>query len=172
MICIRCTRRLLVALDLTGAPADIVGDSSLGDWYANSISTMAGELVVFLNQRTLLTVAVPLDSFQVIFPVFRLRVGNLLSMIGITPSQIIKEVANYSEFTITTTNSRSTLQSLNAVSLRYQRIAEAHTSEEKISLSDVELRLSTMPQPRLNKLTASEVTRALLDEQQHYTKCV
>jgi hypothetical protein len=61
MITLKCTRKLLKLLNVVPTEEPPSPTSALSDWYANVISTAAGELVVFVNERTLLSVALPTE---------------------------------------------------------------------------------------------------------------
>jgi hypothetical protein len=65
---------------------------ALGDWYANLIPTYAGDLIMFVNERSLLTVAVPVRDIENLIPLFRVRVENLLLMIGVEQEVIDREI--------------------------------------------------------------------------------
>ena len=162
MIYIRCTQKLIKHYGLKPNIPEEAGDSILGDWYANIIPTDGGDLIVFLNERTLLTVAVPLCPENELFPTFVERVGNLLAMIDIPIHRIYRELEFYREILITKTKNRSLLGSLNDIAYHYQARAEMRAPNEKISLSDVELRGSNIPQKPLNWASASEVATDLL----------
>jgi hypothetical protein len=57
MVVLRCTRKLLKALNVKPEEALARSTNLLGEWYANLVPTTAGDLVVFANARTLLSVA-------------------------------------------------------------------------------------------------------------------
>ena len=64
MITLRCTRKLLKLLGGFTTEEHLAPTSSLGDWYANIIPTVAGELIVFVNEQTLLSVALPIEMID------------------------------------------------------------------------------------------------------------
>ena len=61
MITLRCTRKLLKLVGGVTVEDPPAPTSVLGNWYANVIPTVAGELIVFANERTLLSVALPIE---------------------------------------------------------------------------------------------------------------
>ena len=83
MVTIRCTRKLYKSLEITPLEIPEPPTGALGDWYANLIPTYAGDLIMFVNERSLLTVAIPVWEVENLIPLFRVRVKNLLFMIGI-----------------------------------------------------------------------------------------
>jgi hypothetical protein len=95
MITLRCTSRLLRFLDIVPATRLEVTTAVLGDWYANLIPTVSGDLIVFVNEKTLLSVAIPIGEAHNLIPLFHLRVTNLLGMIGIPHNKILDEIRHY-----------------------------------------------------------------------------
>lgn len=60
MITLRCTQRLLARLR-AGLPAEEIPPAGkLGDWYANVIAARPRALALCTNERTLLSVVVPI----------------------------------------------------------------------------------------------------------------
>ena len=83
MVTIRCTRKLYKFLEIMPIENPEPATGALGDWYANLIPTYAGDLVMFVNEPSLITVAVPVKEIENLIPLFRLRVENLLLMLGV-----------------------------------------------------------------------------------------
>ncbi len=59
MFTLRCTRKLLNRLHQATATDDPEPTTRLGDWYANLLFRPGGQVVLFVNERTLLPVLVP-----------------------------------------------------------------------------------------------------------------
>lgn len=137
MIALRCTRKLLQLLD--GGPVDCVSEATavLGNWYGNVVPTVAGELVVLANERTLLSVAVPAQMVDRLFTEFPARVYNLLRMIGVPTDIAMRECSELDTVMLARTESRSVLGSLNEIALHYQLIAERDSGRRTLSLSAV-----------------------------------
>ena len=93
---------------------------------------------------------------------FRLRVGNLLGMIGIQPKAIDQEFRHYSHLQFGKTRSRSVLGSMNDIAFQYQFIAEEAESKVDLSLSDAEYELSQMPCKPIDYKAPSDVVKKLL----------
>lgn len=165
MIVVRCTRKLLQLLD--GAPADCVPDTSaaLGNWYANVVPTVAGELIVLANERTLLSVAIPAQMADRLFVEFPARVYNLLRMIGVPTDIALRECAELETVLLARTESRSLLGSLNEIALHYQLVAERDSGRRTLSLSAVEKQLSRFLHSPLNYVRPGDIAIALLAEQ-------
>jgi hypothetical protein len=88
MITLRCTQKLQRFLGIVPVNILELTTATLGDWYANLVPTVSGDLIVFVNEKSLLTVAIPIEESNNLIPLFRLRVANLLGMIGITLKEI------------------------------------------------------------------------------------
>src|SRR5205085_8752738 len=143
MITIRCTGRAAKALGfrpMADAPA---GTSPLGDWYANLIPTLAGELYLFMNEQSLLVVAIPRGTPDLL-RAFVARIGNILSMIGVPGARIEKELEHFREARVGKTVSKRVLGVMNDAAWRCQEAAMGATRRSKLSLSDLELSLALM----------------------------
>jgi hypothetical protein len=142
LVVLRCTKKLLKALDIK--PTDAVAPSTniLGEWYAHLIETAVGDLVVFANARTLLSVALPASAISQLIPLFTARVYNLLRIIGVPDRCANQEIASYQDVLFARTADRSVLGSLNEIARYYQYVAEASGPDEPISLQHIEQKLS------------------------------
>ena len=164
MIALRCTRKLLRLLD--GDPVDSAPEATaaLGNWYGNVVPIVAGELVVLANERTLLSVAVPVQMVDRIFIEFPARVYNLLRMIGVPTRIALQECAELETVMLARTESRSVLGSLNEIALHYQMIAERDSGRNSLSLSAVELQLSCFLHGPLNYMYPADIAASILAE--------
>jgi hypothetical protein len=142
LVILRCTKRLLKALDITPTDAVALSTHVLGEWYAHLIETAAGDLVVFANARTLLSVALPAAALPQLIPLFAVRVYNLLRIIGVPKKSAAQEISMYRDALFTRTADRSVLGSLNEIARYYQYVAETSGPDEPLNLQQVELTLS------------------------------
>jgi hypothetical protein len=170
MVTLKCTRKLLKLLGgiITEEPPSPT--SALGDWYANAIPTAAGELIVFANERTLLSVALPIEMIDTLVSAFAVRVYNLLMLIDVTKKIALRESTELRQIEFAKTTSRSILGSLNEISYHYQLIAERNTAGEPLRLSEVELHLSQTLHKPLDYVYPAEVAKRLLAEHYGTTK--
>jgi hypothetical protein len=162
MITLRCTRKLLKLLGGFTTEEHLAPTSSLGDWYANIIPTAAGELIVFVNEQTLLSVALPIEMIDALVPAFSARVYNLLRLLKIPENIALCEQAELSSVEFAKTASRSVLGSLNEISYHYQLIAEHQAGDKALRLSEVELQLSQTLHKPLDYVYPVQVARRLL----------
>ncbi len=164
MITLRCTRRLLEFLDVEPMEDPEPPTGALGDWYANLIPTCAGDLIIFVNERSLITVAVPVWEAENLVPLFRTRVRNLLAMIGLPWDVIEREIGHLDPVRFAKTASRSVLGSMNNIAWHYQVRAEEAKDRGDLRLSPVEFKLGQMPFSPLDYRFPTEVAEELLME--------
>jgi hypothetical protein len=142
--------------------------AALGNWYANVVPTVAGELVVFANEFTLLSVAVPVGMIDRLVPCFEERVYKLLRMIGVPGDVARQELAEMPPMEFARTASRSVVGSLNEIGLHYQLIAEQAAESGKPNLSAIERYLSRLLHGPLDYVYPVEIaTRILSDRYGH-----
>jgi hypothetical protein len=163
MVTIRCTRKLYKFLEITPIEDPEPATGTLGDWYANLVPTYAGDLIMFVNERSLVTVAVPVREVENLLPLFRLRVENLLLMLDVEQEVIDREVSHLEPVQFAKTASRSILGSMNDIAWNYQYISEEAEYVSRLSLSDAELKLSMMPSGVLDYQLPAEVAIDLLE---------
>ena len=169
MITLRCTKKLQKSLEIDLADMLEPTSAKLGDWYANLIPTFAGDLIIFVNERSLLSVAIPIWESKNLIPVFRIRVANLLGMIGIHSKVIENEISHFDHIQFGKTVSRSVLGSMNDFAWQYQILADEAISKDDLSLSSAELKLSQMPCKPLDYSFPSEIAKELLSEKRKNT---
>ncbi|MGA9531971.1 MAG: hypothetical protein WBR18_04580 [Anaerolineales bacterium] len=145
MITLRCTRKLLDYLEKEPVNDPPSSTGKLGDWYANLVPTHAGDLIILVSVRTLVTVAVPAWQKDHLLSLFRARVRNLLMMLEVSQHAIERELGHYQDVRSARTASRSVLGSMNDIAKNYQFIAERDSEQGTLSLSDAEYQLSEMP---------------------------
>lgn len=162
MIALRCTQKLRKYLGITPVNQPDPPSAALGNWYANLIPTFAGDLIIFVNERTMLTVAVPVEESDRLLELFRLRVANLLGMIGLPQYIIDRETGHFDQIQYGKTASRSVLGSMNDFAWHYQTLAEEAKSKVDLSLSNAEFSLSQMPCGAIDYQFPAEVARELL----------
>lgn len=164
MFTLRCTRKLLNFLDIEPVEEPEAPTGALGDWYANLVPTCAGDLIIFVNERSLVTVAIPVWEVENLVPLFRIRVRNLLAMMGLPWDVIEREIGHLDPVQFAKTASRSILGSMNDMAWHYQVRAEEAQNEDDLRLSPVEFRLSQMPFSPLDYRFPTDVAEELLME--------
>ena len=162
MITFRCTKKLRTYLGIVPIDNPQPATAALGDWYANLIPTFAGDLILFLSEKSLLSVAIPVWETDRLVPLFRIRVANLLWMIGIPQKIIVRETNHFDQVQFSKTASRSVLGSMNDFAWQYQFIAEESVDKAGLSLSKAEYELSGMPCGALDYQFPVDVAKELL----------
>ncbi|MCD4674235.1 MAG: hypothetical protein K8R77_16345 [Anaerolineaceae bacterium] len=142
MITLRCTKKLRDFLGTTPTEPLLPTTSTLGDWYANLIPTYAGDLILIVNEKTLLAVAIPVWEAENLLPLFRMRVYNLLRLIGIKARVASKEMGHYYQVQFAKTASRSVLGSMNECSYAILYRVDPEYGGKNYSISDLEVWLS------------------------------
>jgi len=119
MLYLRCTQKLLKRLKGPDPlPEDDPGsDNRLGDWYANvkPLPFRGKSVVIFTNQKTLLTVFVTGKGNRTVLPEFLERTARLLQRLDIPQAAIDAELEAMQEISLQPTASRSTLGSMNDI---------------------------------------------------------
>ena len=162
MITLRFTKKLRDFLGITLTEPLLPTTSPLGDWYANLIDTCAGRLILIVNEKTLLAVAIPILSAARLEDWFRMQVYNLLQMIGVDARVAAAELVHYEEVQYAKTASRSVLGSMNDFSQMIQYRAGSEYGENNLSLSDLEVWLSEVPCKPLGYQHPPDVVKKLL----------
>ena len=111
MVTIRCTQKLLMRWPLTETQ-NAATTTVLGDWYAN-ILFVRPQIVLFINERSLLGVPVLAAPIKDLYPRFVQQMAYLLSDIDVPVKKIIAEIAQMQEAQVAPTKSRAMLASLN-----------------------------------------------------------
>lgn len=168
MITLRCTQKLRKYLGVTFVNDLPPTTSFLGGWYANLIPTTTGELILFVNEKTLLTVVIPVWESDNLLPLFRTRVANILFLIGVHPIAIEKEMLHYYHFQFGKTASRSILGSMTDFTKMIQFMTQNATTEEDLRLSNIELDLSQAPCKPIDYKAPIDVARELLNPLGNY----
>ena len=83
MYTLRCTRKLLRRTDETPTSEAVAPTTVLGDWYANLLTLRPQQLVLAMNERSLLCVVVPASPGDQLGRRVRKAVAALLSEIGV-----------------------------------------------------------------------------------------
>ena len=82
MFTLRCTKKLLARLRSTPIGDDVEPTTHLGDWYANLLFRPGGQVVLFVNERSLLPVLVPAGPATGLVNRFQAATADLLRQLG------------------------------------------------------------------------------------------
>jgi len=110
---LRCTRKLLGRSGVKPSSAAVEPTTVLGDWYANLLYRRPQQLVLAMNERSLLCVLVPAAPGGTLVERLRAEIGGLLADIGVPRGRVIAELAAMETVTIGATASRAVLGCMN-----------------------------------------------------------
>ena len=162
MVALHCTRKLARLLNCHPMRDPQPPTNALGNWYGNVVDTSGGQLAVFINERSLLTVAVPTQQGHDVLAMFFQRVANLLSMLDVANYLIERELAEMQTLQLATTSNRRVLGALNESAYQLQAMVDSVAPDTKLSLSDAELELSDFPHGALRCTSPAKLARELL----------
>jgi hypothetical protein len=114
MMTLRCTRKLLERVGVSAKAETAPPTTVLGDWYAKVVCASPQQLVLCMNERTLLVVVLPPRDFKNVAPRFRAQVVSLLTRIGVPAPAIAAEEKAMLVFGFGPTANRRVLGCLNA----------------------------------------------------------
>jgi len=137
---LRCTRKLLRRIDETPSSAAVTPTTVLGDWYANLLYLRPQQLVLAMNERTLLCALVPAAPAATVAERLRLEVGGLLADIGVPAANVAAELAAMEHFVVGATASRAVLGCMNDAV--YQLGAYPRGARGELALRDAALYLA------------------------------
>jgi hypothetical protein len=140
MLTIRCTQKLLKRWPKTDSQ-DLATTTVLGDWYAN-ILLVEPEVVLFINEPTLLCVPVPILPMHDFYKRFVEQTAYLLHDIGVPVIQIREAMEQMQACQVGPTQSMSKVTSMNYMMWRLE--VQLFDKKSK-SLEQVALRLSEFP---------------------------
>jgi hypothetical protein len=113
MMTLRCTRKLLSRLAITPPEHAEVPTTTLGDWYADLLSTRPKWVVICVNERSLLSVVVPARESASLPIRFRHAALTLFRHLGVPEPKIAAEAGEMERILVGRTVSRSVIGSKN-----------------------------------------------------------
>lgn len=142
MVIVRATRTLLKRL---GAPSAIDGERSttlLGDWYATVLPWRPHQVALFVSERTLLPVLVPLAPAASLLDRFPNQLAHVLVRHHVDAATVAAECIDTADYRLAATASRSVVGSTNEFAI----LADAHRQYDPgLDLLDLSIRLSAVP---------------------------
>lgn len=112
---IRCTQKVRKRLSLSATPSDSSPPTTaLGDWYVNLVRFGRQQVVMATSERSLLTVLLPArDLRQSLVPNLQRAVQQLLTVLGIPPDTVSREIAAMQPTAFASAVNRRVLGSMN-----------------------------------------------------------
>jgi hypothetical protein len=166
MAIIKCTTKLLNELGIksTNAPDQ---RSSLCDWHANMLWLDRKKYVLFTNDQTLYSFLVPWNkSPRSTDFMKRFRLGLLKSLMseGLVEVQIEYLLSEHTQISITKTNSRSVLGSMNDLAIQIKSMIFVSGGLTDVNWPEVNRQLNRIPMSAIKyKVGIDELKRRLAD---------
>ena len=113
MVTLRCTQKLLRRVSEQPNVSPPRPTTLLGDWYANILFSKPQQLVVFVSERTLLPVMVPLKESHTVPGRLAAAVRDVLKALGVAPNLAEREYTEMQQFCYGRTENKRVLGSLN-----------------------------------------------------------
>jgi len=113
MYTLRCTRKLLRRIDEKPSSEAVTPTTVLGDWYANLLYLRPQQLVLAMNERTLVCALVPAAPAATVAERLRIELGGVLAAFGVPAANVAAELAAMEQVAIGTTASRAVLGCMN-----------------------------------------------------------
>ena len=156
MFTLRCTRRLLVRL---GPPTldEVAPTTLLGDWYANLCFRPGGQVVLFVNERSLLPVLVPAAPAARLATRFQAAAADMLLRLGVPAPVVDLERREMEQVRIGRTASRQVLGSMTD----FAYLMESYRLDP-IALDDLALKLAQAPCGPIGMKRPAEVVLELV----------
>jgi hypothetical protein len=123
----RCTNEVLQALHLPAAAQDQPPSTALGDWYVDFINMRDHRLVLFVSDRSLLSVVVPVKTLKTALDRHIASLHNLLGDLAVPRAIIQAELDEMGERALGKSQSSSVFASMRELATNVRRIlTEAH----------------------------------------------
>jgi len=159
MVVLRCTQKLLARLKQTDTLPVVESTTWLGDWYGNILQLGRRQHLLFISERSRLSVLIPIREGKRLAEVFPDAVCEVLAQIGVAAEDIADERSRMSEIAFGRTKNRSLLGTLNDFAFMAQvgsaRRPEPETQDELTQF------LAQTPILPLDGASPIELTRAV-----------
>ena len=115
MITLCCTQKIRKRLKLAATPpGSSPPTTALGDWYVNLVQFGRQQVVMATSERSLLTVLLPArDLRESLVPNLQWAVQQLLTVFGIPPEAVSREIAEMEPIAFASAVNRRVLGSMN-----------------------------------------------------------
>jgi len=138
----RCTRRLIDKLQASVVINPPNPTTRLGNWYRNVLFSGYHRLIIFVSERSLLPVIMPLRERKQLLPSFRSRLSELLFHLDVSEKAVSMEIAEMRQASIARTDNPSVLGNMNDFIKSAKIYIQMH---DDFNLLDLELWLAETP---------------------------
>jgi hypothetical protein len=112
MVILRCTQKLLARLHVNPTKNVVASTNVLGAWYANVFLMDRRPFVICMNERSFLSVILPLKEAATLQQRICSAAGDLFLRLGIPQNAVDQELAEMSSMVFGRTDSRALLGNL------------------------------------------------------------
>ena len=140
MFTLRCTRKLLARLKAAPALDRVEPTTVLGDWYANLLFARGDQVVLVVNERTLLPVLVRAVPTADLVERFRVTASAMLLRLGVPVSAVEHERRAMAEVRVGKTENRRAVGTMTDFAFLLESYGTGHDT-----LDDLALRLASTP---------------------------
>jgi hypothetical protein len=141
MTALRCTQKLLTAMQVKPSAPPAPGANRLGDWSLNLLHTRP-KLVVAVSEHERLGMVLEAAPYATLPQRFLDAVLAQLLAIGVPPDQARREVEAMQPLTVTATTPYANRLSLQANLKDYAWLVEDYRAERQASLAEINARLA------------------------------
>lgn len=106
---LRCTRKLLARLKAPARSEGVEPTTRLGDWYGNLLFLPGQQVVLLVNERSLLPALVPASPASTLLERLPAAVAVVLRGLGVPPTVVEAELREMQEVVVAKTTSRRVL---------------------------------------------------------------
>lgn len=137
---LRCTRKLLARLKATPALDRVEPTTVLGDWYANLLLVRGEQVVLFVNERSLLPVLLRAAPTADLVERFRVAATSMLLRLGVPASAVAEERRQMVDVRVAKTENRRVVGTMTDFAFLLESYRTGHDT-----LDDLALRLASTP---------------------------
>ena len=141
MYTIHATRKLLDRVKCSVGPSESAPSTALGNWYATAIFWKP-QVALFVNERTLLPVFVPLAPASSLAHRFPIVLRDVLTALGVNPAFVETEVHLMADHSFAKTANRSVVGMMNEFTFLGGH-GRQHMPD--VALVDLAVRLASTP---------------------------
>lgn len=146
-------------------PEAIQSNTSLGDWFVNIFMLERRKVLIFVNEKTLLSFVaygVKKENIKKLHVVFLKGLEQLLSLEEVEDKKINDVLDEYQDFDFTKTDNKKVLGSMNDLVNMYDHMIYVQGGIQSSDLTDVIKRINRTPQRNIGWSYSIEVVKEIL----------
>lgn len=171
MLAFKCTKKLQDFLSLKASNLSDASSNNtlLGAWYVNQIIINRRKVLVFMNEKTLLSfIVIGVKKSKTIkddfAEIFLHHFFNFMKSMEFPMSKMGQIMDDYQHTQFCKTDSRQALGNLNDLAFLYEHMIYDYGGLESCDVSDIVIKLNDMPQKNLGHKTSRQIAYELLSD--------